>query len=310
MKRFLINTLLVAIGVCLVDVAAGFALDYLWTAIPKTQDIGKARYAREQVNTDIVIVGSSRAAHHYDAKRMADSLKTTVYNVGLDGCFFLDNMCVMHTLLQRYAPRTILLEIAQNALTCESVEHLEGLYLYYWKDDYAKQIIDREEGWSSRFKLCSNLYRYNANSFKTIGYGIRGLMQGQAGDPLNGYVPNEYVKKRKELVLKEAGAGKSKISTWKSSLLDDVLGKATKRGVKVIVVTSPVFNAPIEIAYKPAEEIARLCRKHGFEYWDYFSEGSFLEHPEWFSDNTHLNRIGAEKYTEIILGRLERANKQ
>ena len=111
-------------------------------------------------------------------------------------------------------------------------------------------------------------------------------------------------------MLKEAGAGKSKISTWKSSLLDDVLGKATKRGVKVIVVTSPVFNAPIEIAYKPAEEIARLCRKHGFEYWDYFSEGSFLEHPEWFSDNTHLNRIGAEKYTEIILGRLERANKQ
>lgn len=303
MKRFLINTLIVAAGVCLVDIISGLVLAKLWSAIPKTQDIGKARYAREEVNADILIVGSSRAAHHYDARRMSDSLNTSVYNVGLDGCFFLDNMCVMHTILQRYTPRTIILEIANDALFCESVEHLEGLYMYYWKDDYTKRIIDHEESWCSRFKLCSNLYRYNANSFKTISYGIKGLMQRKVEDPLNGYVPNAYVKKRKELTLKAAGSGKGTLSRWKSALLDEVLDEAAKKGIKVIVVTSPIFYAPLKIRNKSTEEIVRLCRKHGFDYWDYSSESCFLEHPEWFSDNTHLNKIGAEKYTDIILDR-------
>lgn len=305
-KRYLLSTLLVVLAVGVVDKTAGFVLDYLWHRIPVTQDMGKGQFARNEVNTDLVIIGSSRAAHHYDVNMISDSLSYSAYNLGLDGCFFLDNCCVMHALIIRYSPKIIILEIADDAMYAEAENHMEMLYNYYWSDVYVKDIVNHEEGWLTGLKLMSSLYRHNANSFKTIGYGLKGLRSRKQNDPLNGYAPIAYKEKRKELKLRKPDNSKMlTISEWKKTLLSDLLKEAFAKGIKIYVVTSPLFVAPNNINQKSKEAIDSICKDFGASYWDYSSESLFLNHPQWFNDGAHLNEVGASVFTKMIISRIQ-----
>ena len=315
MKKSLGKYLLCVISACLAVVVAdksiGLIMDYLWRSIPVTQDMGKGQYARNEVNTDVVVIGSSRAAHHYDANMLSDSLGLSAYNVGLDGCFFLDNCCVMHALMERYSPKIIILEIAADAMYEEASNNLEGLYNYYWNDLYVKDIVDKEEGWQTGVKLMSSLYRHNANSFKTIGYGIRGLRAGRVEDPLRGYVPIPYREKRKELELKGSVSDGTEltVSQRKVGLLRGLLATAMEKGIDVYVITSPSFHRPNTRFDKSTAAIEATCRTCDASYWDYSAEPMFLDNPRWFNDGAHLNEIGAREFTSLIAARIKIAYK-
>ena len=45
----------------------------------------KLTYAIEQSNESLLILGSSRAQHHYNSQILADSLGLSVYNAGVSG---------------------------------------------------------------------------------------------------------------------------------------------------------------------------------------------------------------------------------
>lgn len=305
-NKFLFYTVIILLTVVAVDKSFGLMLEFLWRSIPVTQDMGKAQYARNEVCTDIVVIGSSRAAHHYNVNEISERMGLSTYNVGLDGCFFLDNCCVMHSLMERYSPKIIILEIAEDAMYAEAVNHLEGLYHYYWSDPYVREIVNHEEGWQAAVKLSSSLYRHNANSFKTIGYGIKGLLAGKQTDVLNGYAPIEYRGKLRELELSdnESNITSLTISEWKMELLRNLLTTAEDKGIDVFVVTSPSFHSPCSSCSSSSEKISEICEHCGFSYWNYTSEPEFLEHPEWFNDGAHLNEVGADVFTKLIVDRI------
>jgi len=47
--------------------------------------------------------------------------------------------------------------------------------------------------------------------------------------------------------------------------------------------------------------IGTICSEAGAEYYDFSHEELFLEHPEWFNDGAHLNTMGAEVYTKMVV---------
>lgn len=305
-KKFLIYSVIILLTVVAIDKSIGLMLDYLWRSIPVTQDMGKAQYARNEVCTDIVVIGSSRAAHHYNVNAISERMGLSSYNVGLDGCFFLDNCCVMHSLMERYSPKIIILEIAEDAMYAEAVNHLEGLYNYYWSDPYVRGIVNQEEGWQAAVKLSSSLYRHNANSFKILGYGVKGLLAGKQADVLNGYAPIEYREKLCELELSDNESNLTflTLSEWKMELLRNLLTTAGDKDIDVFVVTSPSFHSPGSFFSSSTEKISEICTQCGFSYWNYTSESEFLEHPEWFNDGAHLNEVGADVFTKIVVDRI------
>lgn len=291
-------------GVTVVDKVAGAGMDRLLDAVPVSQDIGKGHFAINDVSTDIVIVGSSRAAHHYVSTMIADSLGCSVYNVGRDGCFFSDNLCVANAILDRYSPKKIVLEVANDCLDEGVKTSVEGMFPYYWKYDYIKNVIDTEIGWQAPIQLSSKLYAYNGNSFKLIGYGLKGLLCGRTADPLKGYAPLPYVEKRVPLELKESEvSGAHIISDLKCKQLKNLLEKANKKGVEMILICSPVFKKTMGNS-ESKEVLKKLCEEAGAEYYDYSSEQIFLDHPEWFKDGTHMNNKGALVYTRMVIREL------
>lgn len=309
--KYLLSVVAVVMAVVVVDKSIGIMMDFMWCSIPVTQDMGKGQFARNEVKTDLVVVGSSRAAHHYDVNMLSDSLGLSAYNVGLAGCFFLDNCCVLHALMERYSPRIIILEIAADAMYEEATNNLEGLYHYYWNDPYVKDIVDKEDGWQTGVKLMSSLYRHNANSFKTIGYGIKGLRAGKGEDPLHGYVPIRYREKRKELELKESATDRTglTVSQWKVDLLHGLLATAKEKNIDVYVITSPSFHSPNTKNDKSTSAIEAACRSCDASYWDYSSEPLFLENPRWFNDGAHLNEVGAREFSRLVAVRIQKTCK-
>ncbi len=304
--RFILNVLLLVFIIGIVDFTAGKALSIMWKSIPLTQDMGKAQFGRNNVDAQLLVIGSSRASHHYNVNKMIKEWEVSAYNLGLDACLFLDNCCMMNAIFERYTPHFIILEIQNDALFYETVNYYQNLYFFYDTDNYTKNIINHEEGWEIKIKLMSNLYKFNNNSLRIIGYGLSGLRNGFIEDPLHGYAPLEYKEKLKELklVVNKSNVKEYSLSRWKCSLLDNLLATASKKGVKVLLVSSPVYALKNKAFEESEQAIKKICIKNGFEYWDYSCDTFFLNHPEWFVDVTHLNDIGAEIFTDLIIKRI------
>ena len=100
--RFWIVALSVILIVITLDFTFGKIMDWMLPQISNQGDIGKTYFALNDVETPVVIVGSSRASHHYVTQMIEDSLGMPAYNIGRDGCFYSYNCCVINSIMDRY----------------------------------------------------------------------------------------------------------------------------------------------------------------------------------------------------------------
>ena len=73
--RFCIIVIIVLLGVVAIDITIGKVMDRMLPKISNQGDTGKTYYSLNDVNTPVIIVGSSRAAHHYVTNMIEDSLR-------------------------------------------------------------------------------------------------------------------------------------------------------------------------------------------------------------------------------------------
>ena len=126
--RFCVSALALLVLVFAIDRILGILLDNMLPQISNQGDSGKTYFSLYEVKTPIVIVGSSRAAHHYVTEMIEDSLKSPAYNVARDGCFFSYNCCVINSILDRYTPELIIWEIGTEYLYDGVNDPMESLY--------------------------------------------------------------------------------------------------------------------------------------------------------------------------------------
>ena len=103
-RKFIISSLIVLAIVIATDFVLGKTMRILLANTSNKEDIGKTYFSLNEVSTPIVIVGSSRASHHYVSNIIEEKLNLETYNVGRDGCFFSYNCCVVNSILDRYCP--------------------------------------------------------------------------------------------------------------------------------------------------------------------------------------------------------------
>ena len=104
---FGVDRLVGAAFVKMKDVVLAGYLENMWLLTPFTV---------EKVDADVVVIGSSKASHHYVPQMLEDSLGLTAYNCGQGGCFFLYQNCIINMILDRYTPKMILWDIQPGRL--------------------------------------------------------------------------------------------------------------------------------------------------------------------------------------------------
>ena len=305
--KFLLSSLIVLILVIFIDFTIGITIKSMLPNISNKEDIGKTYFSLNDVNTPIVVVGSSRASHHYVTSVIENEYNKETYNVARDGCFFSYNCCVMNSILDRYNPEIIIWENDINSLYENVNDPLESLYPYYKQNSYITSIL-KEQQVSDIIKLNFNLYRYNSIIHKIV---VINFAKNKYKDKtIKGYLP---LTPKENLSRKALEASTSRnnydLSQNKITLFKNTLDRAKKQGVKIIVVDSPKYML-LNTNSISADTMERICNEYDATFINNTQLPLFLEHPEYFNDMTHLNNIGANIYTNIFLSQIkDRINK-
>ena len=160
MKRFVYKILLLALIIATCDVIFGEAMDYIVNHISVG---GRARdnYICNSATEDIMIFGSSRAVHHYNAHMIQDSLGMTCFNCGADGNGIILSYGRLLMLKERHQPKIIIHDVnpEYDLYVNDNTKYLGNLKLRYERGGISS-IFDKSVPKSS-----SNIF---SSSFKTF----------------------------------------------------------------------------------------------------------------------------------------------
>ena len=297
MKKYLLQIALFFAIVAVVDFAAGKLFRYV-QANRAGGRTGAEWYACRESNEDIIIMGSSRASHHYVPQIMSDSLGMSCFNAGQDGNGIILQYGRWKMISERYAPKVLIYDVTPGFDLQENdnmayVDRLKPFCDDSEVKNYVAGIFPIE-----RWKLYSQMYRYNYKFLEMLSDCAK-----TKDAKLNGYIPL-YGQIRKE-VVEEASNAKVKpieFDETKLQYLECLAQECQARNTQLIFVASPYYKGGSynEESFSP---ISELAAKYGLPFY-YLNVSEFIDNPDLFKDSHHLNDEGAKAFTSEILHRI------
>lgn len=295
MKKFIINILIFFGIVAVIDVAAGKVFWYLQSA-KAGGGTGSEYYVCKEGTEDILIMGSSRASHHYVAKLIADSLGMSCFNGGQDGNGIVMQYGRWKMLSQNHVPKVIIYDVepAFDLDINDNERYIDRLKPYSGDREvkhYVAGLYPMEQ-----WKLISQMYRYNYKFLEILSDCVR------PSEVNNGYKPL-YNNIRKELVQapKASPAGATLVDDTKYELLCKLVEEVLAKGATIVFVSSPYWQS---VAPPDMSAIREIARQYEVPFIDYNNSG-FSGNPDWFADSMHLNDQGAKEFSKHIAHQLK-----
>lgn len=300
--KFIITVVLVIAIAGVIDMSAGVILDNISSKIATTGDFGKKYHTYYETTADVVVVGSSRAAHHYNSSIIEDSLHLSTFNSGVDGCFFLDNACVINSILDRYTPKLIIWEFKPEYLY-KHKDIINESFPFYGQIQSTTEIIDQfcDFGTTTRLAI-SRLYRYNSKVLRIL---LRYEGNNKKLDPLNGFEPSSLCSTSLKKLIQQVNDSLP-IDEHRKQLFIRTLKRVHDCGCNIVLANSPIYEIPLNINDQKATFIS-LCKNLNVPFFDN-THLSLLEDPKYFHDAVHLNYIGADIYTNYVISQYNKYN--
>lgn len=297
MNKFLSRILLFFLLCAVLDVTVGYASNYLQKS-SKGGLTQKDEFIKNEMSADIVVMGSSRASHHYVSNLIADSLGCSVYNAGMDGKGIIMNYGVLLEITKRYNPKTVIYELTpgfdwvmgDNEKYLAHLRHaydITGIDSIFW-------IINHNE----RIKMLSNSYRSNS----LVPHLIYDNIIAQ-NDSLNGYIPLWGVYESMDVdVGKDSTENITKednIDPLKAEFLQRFINLCSDRDINLIFAISPEYHHSRD-KYKFGEELARNNNIRIIDYREMSISSNFKD-AKLYQDEYHLNNDGAYQYSSELI---------
>ncbi len=291
MKTFLIKVFIFFCVIFFLDVLLGFAFNQMLSGAVGGNN-GRINYICNHTNEELLVLGSSRANHHYNPKILTDSLGETCYNCGEDGNGIILNYGRILMMLQRYRPKMIIYDVAISfdLLKNDNHKYLGKLKPYYERE-HIKDVfcsVDKAEQW----KMLSQLYRFNS-SFLTI---IADRFHPVSGMGIQGFCPLEGKMDMMKIHKDEDRSKEYQFDSLKVDFINKFIDKL--EGVKIVFVESPLWYGMDSLQLTPLREI---CRQRNIPLIDFSNNPKFVGNNEFFKDGSHLNSRGADEFTKDLI---------
>ena len=259
-------------------------------------------YVHRQCDADVVILGSSRAKHHYVPSIITDSLGLSCYNLGGNGKNIYYQYANMQLLLTHHTPKIVIYDCfsvdVQKADFKYDFGSLSDLYPIYGRNNNVDTLIELQGmQYVSRIK-CSHLFRYNSRFIEYLTSHQSGNNQGY--EPLSG----EY---NKDLSIHYENENLVKDET-KIAYMQKLIDICKDRNIQIVFSVSPRYvlneiDAPMTKKY---ECVSTLCRENSVPFLYYELDNTFLSNGKLFRDVGHLNDKGARQFTKQFVGDLRK----
>lgn len=296
MKKILFVPFVLAI-VLTVDLCYRYIGDYAYEIEPESKNYGFA-YQNFSKKADLVIIGSSRAKHHYDCDIFRDSLGIETYNLGCDAYGILQQYLVLLRLIENGGTSTVIFDVTHKTLLDAfgwSDNNELNFIPYYWENDTLKYYMDEYYGRLHNLRYLSGLIQYNGK-VKDIASNIKHNKENLYRWKNNGYDPIKYTG------VANTDFRSDNIKDYTPSpiciqLLDNIVSLSRKNNIRLILMISPVVDD-----WTPfANCVHRYANKKNIEFYDFSQKKGISDNMYFFKDYHHLNSRGAETFTKEVI---------
>lgn len=297
MKKFLINIAIFFAIVAVVD----FSLAKVFHCIQARAGgrTGAEYYVCEEATEDIIIMGSSRASHHYIPEIISEKLRKSCFNAGQDGNGIILQYGRWKKLSERYSPKLVIYDItsAFDLAVNDNMTYVDRLKPFC-RDatvrDYVSSIFPME-----RFKTLSGMYCYNYKFIEMVFDRVRRGNYKNTG----GYIPL-YGHIRREVVEKVQSEKESFIPTDPIKLyyLEKMIKEAKGKGTNIVLVVSPTWKGG-PYAVKAYSAIKSMADRYGILFIEYI-DSEICNNPEFYEDSSHLNDKGAREFSNDLFSKI------
>ena len=301
MKRYLLHIMLFFGILAVIDLGFGFACEWLQEHA-KGGRMKSVRQAALEQTADIVIMGSSRAHHHYVPQIITNVTGLSAYNAGVDGNGIVLATGLYNMITERYTPKIIIYDVEPAfdinvyADDDNNTRYIGELRPYSW-DPQVKGVICRVDP-SEQYKTLSSMFRYNSKIMDLLKDQV--VLSGYTSD---GYAPLEG--EMKTVPKKKSTEKTNECDSIKLKMMEEFISRMSQSETKLIVVASPKYGATSSKVFTPIKE---LCNLYNIEFWDYYNNPDFQK-MEYFKESMHLNDNGAKVFTKCIAEKLPCSTK-
>lgn len=267
----------------------------------------RTTYSIDSTQADILVFGSSRANHHYIPEIFEDSLKMSFYNTGRDGNTLLYSFAVFKSIINRYTPQIIILDINTDDLyyNKESYDRLSSLLPYYYEHPEIQGIINLRSPYE-KYKLLSAVYPYNS-CLLTILIGNMEFNKKRKSDrkgyvPLFGNIERVQPSKENPIVNKEFDNNRIKA-------LQEIIYECDNQNVKLYIVFSPYYMSKI-VENETLKKVTKLTLNQKVTCYNFVNDMRFNGNAKYFKDASHLNNEGAILFSSILASCIKKQNFQ
>ncbi|HSC54128.1 MAG TPA: hypothetical protein VLC98_10920 [Phnomibacter sp.] len=240
---------------------------------------------------ELVFVGSSRCAGHYNSDSLSRWMRKPVINDGAQGIGLAYYNGILAMLIENNPKlKTVVLDLRPIELSLPpEAGELQRLYTLLPYSGQLREYIERESP-NEKYKLAlSSLYPFNGKIIELI----KGMKSGKKDQNVTGFTP--YI--RHENMLPEYNVPtEGNLLSSNFRLLDQFVATCKKHNVKLMIAVSPFYGNVKQTKTLPF--LKKYCQQNNIEFHDYSSDISFLSKQNLFFDFNHLNGSGANLYTK------------
>ena len=259
-------------------------------------------YCLTESQDEFMILGSSRAAHHYVPQIFEDSLGMSCYNAGSDGMCIYYHYGILASRIQRGCPPKMVIlevigtdaEVSQGATF--SLEAALDRYAPHYGEFPEIDSLFAFNGWKERVKLMSKTYRYNSKLVQTIKCNYIPWPEERGYEALTGMMQVAEGVKAAD-VLATTSSEEPIIEERKLLYLQKFIDDCKANNIQLVMCYSPYYGQSVP---KSIRIIEGLAKRNDVPFMNYGDDVRF-QNPEYFQDASHLNDTGARVYSEELV---------
>ena len=302
---FIFKIILLAAIVFILDFSIGKTLQYFYFK-QSSGYLYRTTYSIEKTNAEILIFGTSRAAHHYNSTLIENQLHKTCYNAGGDGQSTFYHYAIFKAALSRYSPKIIIfdLNITEFVKGNDSYDRLSALLPYYQSHREIQPIVNLKSNYE-KYKLVSQIYPYNSLLLKIIMGNLEiNKNRTQLESDIKGYVPL-YRTWNKPICNDKSTS--YEIDYQKVKYFENLIKDCKKNKIQLYIVVSPFFIKSNYADYSVSIG-QNIAKKYAIPFYNYYQDSVFITNHSLFADMDHLNSYGAEIFSKLVVDKIKYQN--
>jgi len=291
MKKFILKISILFILVISIDIILGNIIENFFYKQVKGKSY-RIKNVLENVTSDILILGSSRAVQHYDPSIIQQKTGLTTYNAGLDGQSIIYQKAILDIILHRYTPKVIVLELYEIMDFPKNnipYDRLSVLLPYVNKYPVLNNVINKRS-FFEKYKRLSKTYPYNSLLLRIIEGN---LALTKTGTSSTGFIPKEGIW---ELPIKKKESTNFDYDNEKVQFYYDIINSCKEREIPLFVVISPKYEDCVD-CFSFSQKISDMTNT---QLNNYSKESLFISNNKYFENPSHLNSDGAKIYSNFF----------